>query len=78
MESVTKSWTELTIGALLVVSPWTLGFSDISIARWCNVIFGLVLIIINAWTIFGDPGIPVEAHHETKKESKTKHNVEKK
>jgi hypothetical protein len=56
--TVTKSWTEFTIGALLLISPWTLGFSDISLAKWCNVLFGLLLIMINAWIIFGDPAIP--------------------
>lgn len=38
-----------------MISPWILGFSNISIAKWSNVIFGLVLILVNAWIIFGEP-----------------------
>jgi hypothetical protein len=69
---VTKSWTELTIGALLLVSPWALGFSDISLAKWCNVLFGLLLIMINAWIIFGDPVMPQKQPTTTSTSKKNK------
>jgi hypothetical protein len=52
---MTKSWSEFIIGVLLLISPWVLGFSDISIAKWCNVLMGVILILINAWAIFVPP-----------------------
>jgi hypothetical protein len=49
-------WTELIIGIIMIASPWVLGFSDISLAKWCNVLIGLLLMLISAWMIFGAQG----------------------
>ena len=51
---MTENWTELVIGIIIIISPWVFGFSDISVAKWCNVLLGLVLVLVNAWTIFGE------------------------
>jgi hypothetical protein len=37
----------------MIISPWVLGFSDISLAKWCNILLGLLLVLVNAWVIFG-------------------------
>jgi hypothetical protein len=47
-----------------------LGFSDISLAKWCNVLLGLFLVIVNAWTIFGVP--PAITHGEGPKKEQSK------
>jgi hypothetical protein len=78
---MSRKWTEFVIGIILIVSPWVLGFSDISVARWCNVFIGLALVLISAWELFGTeafvPAMPAEP--EPKKKSKEKqHNVEQK
>lgn len=52
---MSANWFKLIAGILLLISPWVLGFSDISTAKWCNVLFGLILILINMWAVFGDP-----------------------
>jgi len=68
-----ESWTELVIGIIIIISPWILGFSDISLAKWCNVLVGLLLVLIGAWAIFGDPSrrMPIaESIQKRKRKSK--------
>ncbi len=48
-----RNWTELVIGLWIMVSPWLLGFSSIGIMKWSNVLCGLVLVLMNAWALFG-------------------------
>ena len=48
-----RNWTELVIGFWIMLSPWLLGFSNIAIMKWSNVLCGLALILINAWILFG-------------------------
>ncbi len=43
--------TEAVLGLWILVSPWLLGFSGISLAKWNAVIMGLLLILLNIWTI---------------------------
>ena len=50
-----KQWAVFVVGLALIISPWILGFSDISLAKWCNVLMGLVLALASAWAIFGKP-----------------------
>ncbi len=77
---MTEYWTALGIGIMMIVSPWVLGFSDISLAKWCNIILGLILAIAGAWKIFGaipadTPSIEEIALISQKKKRK-KNNVE--
>lgn len=51
-------WTGIAIGAWVIVSPWLLGFSDISLAKWSNVITGGTLALVNVWSIFGKEAPP--------------------
>ena len=46
------NWIMGAAGVWAIASPWILGFSSISIAKWNSLILGLVLVITNAWTIF--------------------------
>ena len=46
-------WAAFIVGLLLIVSPWVFGFSAVSLAKWCNVLAGLVLAIVSAWGLFG-------------------------
>ena len=50
---MTERWTGLVLGFWIMLSPWFLGFSTIAIMKWSNVLCGLVLIIMNAWLLFG-------------------------
>jgi len=71
------NWTGLFIGIMMIVSPWILGFSDISLAKWCNILLGLALVLMNAWTIFGEPTPATRtAEEEPKRKRKIKNNVE--
>jgi hypothetical protein len=73
-----EGWTTLVIGIMMIISPWALGFSDISLAKWCNILLGLILVIMGAWKIFGT--IPVDVLSVTeepqKRKRRTKNNVE--
>jgi hypothetical protein len=48
-----REWTGLILGAWILVSPWLLGFSALGFMKWSNVLIGLVLVLINAWALFG-------------------------
>jgi uncharacterized membrane protein len=56
-----KQWTQLAISLWIMISPWILGFSEISLAKWSNVIFGLFFVIMNVLVIFGEKSGKVES-----------------
>jgi hypothetical protein len=71
-------WTAFTVGIMMIISPWVLGFSDISLAKWCNILLGLTLVIANAWILFGESAaaaIPV-VEESQKRKRKIKSTVE--
>jgi Flp pilus assembly protein protease CpaA len=47
------NWAQLVLGLWIFVSPWILGFSDISTALWSNVITGALIVIFALWELFG-------------------------
>jgi hypothetical protein len=51
---VNKRWTVLIIGIWVLVSPWLLGFADISIMKWSNLVCGAAIILVSVWEIFGE------------------------
>ncbi len=73
---MTFRWTQLVIGLMMIISPWILGFSDISLAKWCNILLGLLLMLMNAWVLFGESSAQaivleeVVTHSEKKKNKK--------
>jgi general stress protein CsbA len=74
-----ENWTELIIGIMMIVSPWVLGFSDISLAKWCNILLGLALVIASAWKLFGEVSVdalPVVEEPRPQKKRRIKNNVE--
>lgn len=52
--SMIAHWTELVIGAWVLLSPWILGFSALTFAKWSNIIVGLIIVIKKIWDIFGE------------------------
>jgi hypothetical protein len=62
-----ESWTESIIGIIMIASPWVLGFSDISLAKWCNVLIGLLLVLMSVWTRFGGSEAAAPATEELQK-----------
>ncbi len=36
-----------------MLSPWTLGFANVALARWSNVLLGLALVVMSVWGLFG-------------------------
>jgi hypothetical protein len=49
-----------------------LGFSDISVAKWCNVLLGLLIVLLNAWIIFGYSMMPLHVAEQPSKKEQTK------
>lgn len=45
------NWIELVIGFWILLSPWLLEYSDITIAKWSSIICGLILILVNVWIL---------------------------
>ena len=44
----------MAIGIWILASPWILGFQDVALGKWSNVILGLVVIVLNTWIVFGE------------------------
>lgn len=46
-------WAVLILGAWVMLSPWLMGWSGISLMMWSNMLAGLALILIPLWLMFG-------------------------
>ncbi len=51
---MTANWIQVGLGVWLILSPWLLQFSSISIMKWNNLLVGLVLVLVNIRIIFGE------------------------
>jgi len=51
---VNQNWVQLVIGVWILISPWILGFSSISVMMWSNLLCGTAVMLINLWIIFGN------------------------
>jgi hypothetical protein len=47
------SWVQLVLGLWVLVSPWAMGFADLTAALWSNVIVGALIVIFSLWQLFG-------------------------
>lgn len=47
-----EEWLSLIAGIWVVVSPWVLGFTAITIATWTHVVLGLLIAAAAAWEIW--------------------------
>jgi hypothetical protein len=46
-----EEWAELVLGIWLIISPWVLGFSDVKSATYNDVILGIVIAVLGAWSL---------------------------
>ena len=46
-----EEWTNLALGAVLVVSPWLLGYSHLQVATWNALACGAVLAVLTVSAI---------------------------
>jgi hypothetical protein len=51
------NWIQVGLGVWLILSPWFLEFSSISIMKWNNMGVGLLLVLLNVWIIFDEKRI---------------------
>jgi hypothetical protein len=51
---VIENWIEGIIGVWILLSPWLLGFSNLSIPKWSSILCGLTLTLVNVWSLFGE------------------------
>lgn len=59
---MTENWTEFGVGVFVLIAPWVFGFAGIPLARWTDVLAGLVLVLVNLWAIYGKgAGAPEES-----------------
>ncbi|PIU98604.1 hypothetical protein COS61_00490 [Candidatus Wolfebacteria bacterium CG03_land_8_20_14_0_80_40_12] len=47
------NWIQLVLGLWVLVSPWLLGFAEVSTALWSNLIIGALMAIAALWQLFG-------------------------
>jgi hypothetical protein len=46
-------WTNITLivlGVEMIISPWLLGFSELNLPTWNNLIIGVLVIVFSLWT----------------------------
>ena len=53
-----EEWLDMVIGAWLVVSPWVLGITALTLATWNFVIVGALVFALAAWSLYAHG-----AHH---------------
>ncbi len=46
-----EEWTNVALGAWLLISPWALGFSSSALLMWNAVIVGALIVVLAGWTI---------------------------
>lgn len=44
-------WVSFVIGLWMIVSPYLLGFSDVSLATWNNILAGLIVAVLTYWGV---------------------------
>ena len=44
----------MIVGLWFILSPWLLGFHEVTLVKWANVLVGILLVLLNAWVIFGE------------------------
>lgn len=49
-----NNWLQLILGVWIFVSPWILGFYEINLALWSNLIAGIAIAVLSLWLIYGD------------------------
>jgi predicted MFS family arabinose efflux permease len=45
-----EEWVSVALGVWLVVSPWLLGFSAVSLAMMTHVIIGVATLVLSLWS----------------------------
>ena len=46
------SWVNLLLGIWMVIGPYVLSYSDITNARWNDIVVGIAVAILAAWSLF--------------------------
>jgi hypothetical protein len=52
-----QEWANIAFGVWLVASPWIIGFSELSMAKWNAVIVGALIAVLALWVIATDRDI---------------------
>lgn len=47
-----EEWVDLVLGVWITVSPWVLGFTDMTALTWNAAIMGAIVVILSAWALF--------------------------
>jgi len=53
-----EDWVALIAGALMIISPWVLGFAAIHAALWAFVVLGAIVVVASIseiWTVHNPP-----------------------
>ncbi len=45
-----EEWVNMALGAWLIVSPWVLGFADLGVALWNQIIVGVLVAGLALWS----------------------------
>jgi hypothetical protein len=48
------SWFSVIMGAWLIISPFVLGFSNVTMAMWHNIILGIIVVAFAWGRLFSD------------------------
>lgn len=58
--TVWEEWINVAVGLWLVISPWLLGYANMTSMTWNQVIVGLLVVILAAWDVW-----TMRHHHPT-------------
>ncbi|MGC9968365.1 MAG: SPW repeat protein [Minisyncoccia bacterium] len=49
-----EHWVYGIVGFWILLSPWLLGYANLSIAKWSSILCGLILVLMGVWSLFGE------------------------
>jgi VIT1/CCC1 family predicted Fe2+/Mn2+ transporter len=49
------SWVNAVIGVWLAIAPFVLGYTNIAAALWNDIIVGIAIIVLAAWSAIATP-----------------------
>ncbi len=59
-QNVNVEWVQIVLGVLLFISPWVLGFTNLTQMAWSAWIIGVLAVIAAGWVLLTERGEVVQ------------------
>jgi hypothetical protein len=52
------SWVNVALGIWLILSPFLLGYANLQLARWNEIVLGVIVVGLGVWSVLASRGQP--------------------